>query len=732
MSNYASLKATLNANIKTNGNQEITGSVLNSVLNAMISSLGAGYQFAGIATPEMDLGTPDQRIFYIATTPGNYSNGASLDDKDVAILRMDNSWQKLTLNVAKKDVVDALDHVVGTSGTGRNSYQYDVNPGDKIVAISDTRFMVYVGATSSSLSFLEYRPDNRMNAFTYVVPDGIHVVRFYFSSNFDLTYAVNKVYYGLVKGLSDIDFNVEQLLQKKVSASDFYGVTPPVNLIYLNVLSDGYLVDQINNNVVDSPYYYTTDFIEVTPGSKYALAYARFSMQFDERKVKINGTYTDHNNAQSSVITANAGAKYVRMTFQRSRINLAQFVAGETVPEYTPYEVDVPFIRIPFKNVTEVSIPLGKMTGAQQNSNLFDKNVVVSGYIQSDGSIAANDSYRSSDYIPVTPGETYSLGRVRFVAQYDKSQKFISGTYADKNSAAQSSIVASGSAAYIRVSITTLNFYRGQVNLGASLAVYDDYGYYLPNLIVSKSKFQGKKAVCFGDSITGCVDEMDLNNWCMYLKQATGMDVINQGYWSGRVAYSDDSAAVINAFAFYELVDSIVSGNWSRQDIIYSTPGYEQHAAQLEKLKQIDFTKVDFLTIALGTNDLSSDTPFEIEGQPMSVESVNGAFRYTISKLLTNYPQLHIIIMTPIYRFTPSTGDDYMVNGRGVQSFVDDYKELGKELRIPVLNMFNDIGVNKYNRSYYWGANGGDGLHPISTMKEVMGNKVAGFLTSVY
>ena len=51
MSNYNSLKATINANIKTNGNQEITGSVLNSVLNAMVTTIGAGYQYAGVATP---------------------------------------------------------------------------------------------------------------------------------------------------------------------------------------------------------------------------------------------------------------------------------------------------------------------------------------------------------------------------------------------------------------------------------------------------------------------------------------------------------------------------------------------------------------------------------------------------------------------------------------------------------------------------------------------------------
>lgn len=40
MANYENLKATINANIKTNGNQEITGQVMNSVLNQMVDEMG--------------------------------------------------------------------------------------------------------------------------------------------------------------------------------------------------------------------------------------------------------------------------------------------------------------------------------------------------------------------------------------------------------------------------------------------------------------------------------------------------------------------------------------------------------------------------------------------------------------------------------------------------------------------------------------------------------------------
>ena len=102
MSNYNSLKATINANIKTNGNQEITGSVLNSVLNAMVNTLGAGYQYVGVATPSTNPGSPDAKVFYLAATAGTYANFGNLvvSDNEVAILKWDAAWQKDVTGIA--------------------------------------------------------------------------------------------------------------------------------------------------------------------------------------------------------------------------------------------------------------------------------------------------------------------------------------------------------------------------------------------------------------------------------------------------------------------------------------------------------------------------------------------------------------------------------------------------------------------------------------------------------
>ena len=110
MSNYNSLKSTIDANVKQNGRQEITGQILNSVLNQMVTSLGAGYMYVGVASPSTSPGTPDSKVFYVAATPGTYANfgGLSLSDGEVAILKWDSSWHKDLTGIATESQIASL------------------------------------------------------------------------------------------------------------------------------------------------------------------------------------------------------------------------------------------------------------------------------------------------------------------------------------------------------------------------------------------------------------------------------------------------------------------------------------------------------------------------------------------------------------------------------------------------------------------------------------------------
>ena len=62
MGNYEQLKQAVSDVIKTNGNQEITGAILQNTLLNIISTVGNNATFAGIATPDTNPSTPDEKI----------------------------------------------------------------------------------------------------------------------------------------------------------------------------------------------------------------------------------------------------------------------------------------------------------------------------------------------------------------------------------------------------------------------------------------------------------------------------------------------------------------------------------------------------------------------------------------------------------------------------------------------------------------------------------------------
>lgn len=116
MANYQQLKAAIDQVIKANGQKEITGPVLNDTLKAMVNSLGAGYQFRGVATPSTNPGTPDQNVFYLAGKAGTYTNFNSIVLPDgVSILKWNGNWSSET--VLAGDGVFDISAFKATGGT---------------------------------------------------------------------------------------------------------------------------------------------------------------------------------------------------------------------------------------------------------------------------------------------------------------------------------------------------------------------------------------------------------------------------------------------------------------------------------------------------------------------------------------------------------------------------------------------------------------------------------------
>ena len=163
MSNYNSLKTTIDANIKQNGRQEITGQILNSVLNQMVNILGTGYQFAGVATTATNPGTPDAKVFYIANGKGTYTNFGNLEvtEDEVVVLYWDTAWHKEATGIASQEKLTELD---------QNIDKLLLN-GDVIITKLDPSLVWKIGYVGTDGAIV------RVQSGTYQFTDPIPVVK---------------------------------------------------------------------------------------------------------------------------------------------------------------------------------------------------------------------------------------------------------------------------------------------------------------------------------------------------------------------------------------------------------------------------------------------------------------------------------------------------------------------------------------------------------------------------
>jgi lysophospholipase L1-like esterase len=242
------------------------------------------------------------------------------------------------------------------------------------------------------------------------------------------------------------------------------------------------------------------------------------------------------------------------------------------------------------------------------------------------------------------------------------------------------------------------------------------------------SVLSGKICVCFGDSITG--NYAKFFDYPSVIAEKTGMTVVNGGFGGCRMAKHPTNT--YDAYSMYHLADSVVTGDWSIQDAV-ADAGTPLHAVEhITELKALDWNKVDIVTILFGANDFTGGVELEDESNPLSINHYKGAARYSIEKLLTAYPNLRIILMSPLYHYkrvddTIVDTDTYTSNGKKMSEFVDALKEVAEEYKLPFFDMYNTLGINKLNREVMLP----DGAHPSQKGINRIGESIAARLSSI-
>lgn len=251
----------------------------------------------------------------------------------------------------------------------------------------------------------------------------------------------------------------------------------------------------------------------------------------------------------------------------------------------------------------------------------------------------------------------------------------------------------------------------------------------------------GKTVVNFGDSIFGNYrPPVDIST---FIADATGATAHNCGFGGCRMG--THSRTNYGAFSMFRLADAVATGDFSVQDAAIadtaaSEPLPAYFSSTLALLKSIDFSTVDIVTIAYGTNDFAGENQIDDAQDAFNTSAFAGALRYSIERILSAYPHLRIFICTPTYRFWLDNSltdvgytfssdtvfdSDTCTNPSGdkLTSYAEKAKEVAQAYHLPCIDNYHELGLNRFNRSVYFTAT--DGTHPNETGRRLIAAHIA-------
>lgn len=709
MSNYNSLKTTINANIKQNGKQEITGQILNSVLNQMVTTLGAGYQFAGVATKDTNPGTPDAKVFYIANGKGKYTKfgGLEVTEDEVVVLYYDTEWHKIATGIASQAKLSELDN---------KTLYFSVTQGQDI----PTSIQIPIQKSSGQNVAFELKSDVDISSFEvlYVKPTEASLVtlkkglrtntKYYMQLPEDIVSLAVYANASSVKGSGDATF----VVYGEIGSVDAkYGQETIKNNIVLGSLIDKKTIGIVsfqngsylynNGGLVEDNLGYYSDYIPVTPGdvfkysgkSLYSNPCLYVILDMYKRVLSYNnntGTFSD-----LEVKIEDASAAYIR------------FGSYELAPSAERVYLDSTKNYIDEK-IADINSKLTEQDVRPKHLyNLFDPSAAIIGkYVKpQDGTLDDSASKVASDYIEVINGASYSfpVDRSHFgtslaaqIAMYNASKTFIgavTGTYSEKNANILTIVINNANCKYIRTTALKQTLrYSAKWQTG-----YDTY-------MVINSDTYPTRYYPFGEIPQYADGELSSENYAM-TNPLFGKSVIFDGDsicaanddtdklgWAGRIGKKN--RMMWNNFA--------VSG------------GTFTKIAGKHVISETDYGNAnpDYIIIEGGTNDadiigsiIKGNIPEQYGSylptgytDEFSTSTYCGAIESLFKRLLSTYPKAKIGV---IIAQKMGVSNDYTPTGNNRRAYFETLIKLCEKWGIPFINLWDRGRLNPRLSAYY-------------------------------
>ena len=253
----------------------------------------------------------------------------------------------------------------------------------------------------------------------------------------------------------------------------------------------------------------------------------------------------------------------------------------------------------------------------------------------------------------------------------------------------------------------------------------------------------GKKVAFFGDSIVGNFN--DSTGICSQIATKTGATVINCAFGGTRMAYrygDNIQYTYWNALSGVSLMGAVARNTWTDQDtaVANMTGGLAYFTDRLAEIKAIDWSTVDYILWEYGTNDFTTEVMLSDTTDTTNMYAFDNAYRTAIETLLTAYPNIQIIPITPIWRFWNDNGtylydsnthttNDYEGTSRLLTAFVEKVVTIAKEYQLPCIDDYYALGANKFTRSAFFNAT--DGTHPNANGRKRIAEHISSQLDTV-
>lgn len=245
------------------------------------------------------------------------------------------------------------------------------------------------------------------------------------------------------------------------------------------------------------------------------------------------------------------------------------------------------------------------------------------------------------------------------------------------------------------------------------------------------SSLNGKSIAFIGDSI------VEGGNYPELIGEQYGATIHKFGFGGCRASYYPTNTLGYNLQCLWNIAKCINSGDYSSliSGAEYTRDNHsDNNVPQATAMSTLDWSKVDILCIAFGTNDwtsqngLGSDLVADSEGK-----TYKGALCYAVEQIQSKYPHLQIVLIGMSFRLrlssTPEKNSDNTANDLG--EYLDHYQQalidVGEKYHIPVFDMYRNSGLNSMNYSHYLQ----DAVHPKNGVGyQHWASKIGSFLIS--